>query len=227
MALFKIFKGRESNKITDPNEPGYKPLVDGYAYYDTSTKLFYIDAEYPVENENGQLTNNVQLARKPINAYHAQGADAAYLARLAERDGQGNEITSYYGHSLDLVDDSTIYLKDANGVSLNSITISTVENATKLTTTSAGDFLKPVYFNGGIPVDSGGHSIPFVVGTGSTAGTWLGSLPGLTAYYDGLMILYKPSVAGASTTKLNINGLGEKTVYLNNTTKLTTHYPKN
>lgn len=68
-------------------------------------------------------------------------------------------------------------------------------------------------------------SVPFIIGTGSTAGTWLGSLDGLTEYYDGLLILYKPSVAGASTTTLNINSLGAKTCYLNNTTKLTTHYP--
>ena len=68
-------------------------------------------------------------------------------------------------------------------------------------------------------------SVPFIVGTGSTAGTWLGTLDGLTEYYDGLLILYKPSVAGASTTTLNLNSLGAKTCYLNSTTKLTTHYP--
>lgn len=70
-------------------------------------------------------------------------------------------------------------------------------------------------------------SVPYIVGTGSTAGTWLGALDGLTAYYDGLLILYKPSVAGASTTTLNINSLGAKTCYINNTTKLTTHFPAN
>lgn len=69
--------------------------------------------------------------------------------------------------------------------------------------------------------------IPFIVGTGSTAGTWLGSVDGLTAYTDGLLILYKPSVAGASTTTLNINSLGAKTVYMTDTTKLTTQYPAN
>ena len=68
-------------------------------------------------------------------------------------------------------------------------------------------------------------SPPFVIGTGSTAGTWLGQLDGLTAYYDGLMIIYKPSVKGDSTTTLNLNNIGAKTCYLNNTTKLTTHFP--
>ena len=70
-------------------------------------------------------------------------------------------------------------------------------------------------------------SVPFITGTGNTAGTWLGSLDGLTEYYDGLLILYKPSVAGASTTTLKLNSLDAKTVYLNNTTKITTHYPAN
>lgn len=70
-------------------------------------------------------------------------------------------------------------------------------------------------------------SVPFVVGSGDTAGAWFGKLTGLTAYYDGLLILYKPSVAGASTTTLNLNSLGAKTCYINNTTKLTTHFPVN
>lgn len=99
-------------------------------------------------------------------------------------------------------------------------------SANKLNT-DAGDYLTPVYFDNGIPVESAGTAIPFIVGTGSTAGTWLGSLTGLTAYTDGLLILYKPSVAGASTTTLNINSLGAKTVYRNSTTKLTTHHPAN
>ena len=94
-------------------------------------------------------------------------------------------------------------------------------------TTNAGSSLNPVYFSSGVPVASLGNSIPFIVGTGSTAGTWLGTLEGLTAYYDGLLILYKPSVAGASTTTLNLNDIGAKTCYINSTSKLTTHYPAN
>lgn len=72
-----------------------------------------------------------------------------------------------------------------------------------------------------------GNVIPFIVGTGTAAGTWTGTLDGLTAYYDGLIILYKSPVAGASTTTLNLNGLGAKTCYINSTTKLTTHFPIN
>lgn len=94
-------------------------------------------------------------------------------------------------------------------------------------TSDAGSNLNPVYFNNGVPVASIGNSIPFVVGTGTTAGTWLGAIEGLTAYYDGLLFLYKSPVAGASTTTLNLNNLGAKTVYANASTKLTTHYPAN
>ena len=60
--------------------------------------------------------------------------------------------------------------------------------------------------------------------TDTTAGTWTGTIPGVSAYYDGLSVLYVPAVAGASTTKLSINGLGAKTCYYNNTSKLTTQY---
>lgn len=58
MALFKIFKGNSSDKLLNPEAQGYKTPVDGYAYYNTSTGLFYIDADYG----NGTIT------RKPINA---------------------------------------------------------------------------------------------------------------------------------------------------------------
>ena len=47
MALFKIFKGSDSTKLTDSSVNGYISPTDGYAYYDTTTKLFYIDASYP------------------------------------------------------------------------------------------------------------------------------------------------------------------------------------
>ena len=71
----------------------------------------------------------------------------------------------------------------------------------------------------------------FVQGSGSSIdstnkiATWKGTSNRFSSYYDGLSILYKLDVAGSSTVKLDINGLGAKTVYLVNTTKLTTHFP--
>jgi len=41
LALFKIFKGNDKNNLDA------KPLNDGYAYYNTDTTRFYIDAFYP------------------------------------------------------------------------------------------------------------------------------------------------------------------------------------
>ena len=67
----------------------------------------------------------------------------------------------------------------------------------------------------------------FIEGTGTTAGTWLGSHIGIKEYYDGLTIAYKIPGAGARTTTLNINDLGAKTVYRNASSKITTHYPVN
>ena len=72
----------------------------------------------------------------------------------------------------------------------------------------------------------------YVVGAGTTdstnkKSTWTGSCDHISSYYDGLTIKYKIGVAGQSTTTLNINNLGAKTVYLYNTTKLTTQFPVN
>ena len=65
----------------------------------------------------------------------------------------------------------------------------------------------------------------FVKGTGTTAGTWLGTSNDITEYYDGLTVAYEIGVAGgSSTTTLNINGLGAKTCYRYGTTKITTQY---
>jgi hypothetical protein len=62
----------------------------------------------------------------------------------------------------------------------------------------------------------------------TTAGTWLAKTNKVSALVDGQLFLYKITVAGASTTTLNITGsggaLGAKTVYRTGTTKLTTHY---
>lgn len=69
-------------------------------------------------------------------------------------------------------------------------------------------------------------TVHYIAGTGTTAGTWLGTDNSITEYYDGLTIAYKIPIAGSSTTTLNINNLGAKTVR-RNTSNLTTHLPAN
>ena len=73
-----------------------------------------------------------------------------------------------------------------------------------------------------------GETLYYIVGNSSDSnGVWTGSCDGITEYYEGLTVLYIPKKAGASTTTLNINNLGAKTCYYNNTTKLTTQFAIN
>lgn len=107
----------------------------------------------------------------------------------------------------------TIY---EDGVSLDSKYVKPADLATVATTGSYNDLSnKPTTF------------FYQATSSGSTAGTWLGTVDGITSLYDGLTISYKVPVAGASTTTLNINGLGAKVCYKNNNEKITTHYPVN
>ena len=78
--------------------------------------------------------------------------------------------------------------------------------------TNAGNASDALANLGGTPKT---QAIPYIVGpdTDTTAGTWTGTCEDITAYVDGLTIIYVPKVAGASTTTLNINGLGAKTCY--------------
>lgn len=65
----------------------------------------------------------------------------------------------------------------------------------------------------------------YIKGRGTTAGEWIGFDERITEYYDGLNVYFYINVAGSTTTTLNINGLGAKTIYRGGTTKLTTQYP--
>lgn len=68
----------------------------------------------------------------------------------------------------------------------------------------------------------------YIVGTGTTEGTWLGASDDITSYFDGLTVLYKVPVAGSSEgTTLNINSLGAVSVVRNATSAITTHFPVN
>ena len=73
----------------------------------------------------------------------------------------------------------------------------------------------------------GTDSLKIIIGSSSdtVAGTWTGQHSEIGRYEDGLTIIYIPKVAGASTTTLNINGLGAKTCYYSGNSKLITHYP--
>lgn len=62
-------------------------------------------------------------------------------------------------------------------------------------------------------------------GANDAKGVWTATEPEITAYYDGLTILYVPTIAGgSSSTTLDINGLGPIGCYTTNTTNMTTNY---
>lgn len=70
------------------------------------------------------------------------------------------------------------------------------------------------------------QTIPYIVGDSTTTGTWTGTCDKITAYTEGLTILYKLNVAGISGgSTLNINGLGAIPVNRNASTAVTTTYP--
>lgn len=62
-----------------------------------------------------------------------------------------------------------------------------------------------------------------------TAGVWTGQCDQITEYYDGLSVIYRPTIAGKSDgVTLNINDLGAVQCYMTHngaTTAVTTHYP--
>lgn len=64
----------------------------------------------------------------------------------------------------------------------------------------------------------------YIEGSGDTAGVWLGTHSDIIEYFPGLMIAYKPSIAGATGLTLNINNLGAVAVVRNTSSAVTTHY---
>lgn len=99
---------------------------------------------------------------------------------------------------------------------------------------TVGTTTRPVYFNAGKPTAltedvaphrAGIYFVKDTAGASTTAGTWKAQCNDITEYYDGLTIALQVPIAGASTTTLNINNLGGKTVYRYGTSKVTsTHY---
>lgn len=113
--------------------------------------------------------------------------------------------------------------------STGEVTISSVNSATKATQDALGNVIADTYAT---KTELGGKAskeagVYYVEGTGTTAGVWLGSHSSITAYYEGLVIAYKIGVAGASSTTLDINGLGAVSVVRNVSTSVSTAYAVN
>lgn len=92
------------------------------------------------------------------------------------------------------------------------------------------EYLDGIDSSGFAKHEEGTHIIYNCDGTIDTTNkisSWTGTSDCISTLYDGLRISYKIPVAGNTTTTLNINGLGAKTIYRFGTTKLTTHFAVN
>lgn len=170
MALFKIFKGTDISKLTDPANEEYIPLKDGYCYFDTTTGLFFIDAE--VVKEDG----TTEIVRAPINANRAiydvvgQRINTTYIKDLSI---SGKTITYTKGNgttgTITTQDNNTTY-SAGTGLSLsgttfnhsNSVTAATAQGDASKTLTFGGTFTIPT-----ITYDAQGH----ITGKGTTTMT--------------------------------------------------------
>lgn len=173
----------------------------GYCYFDVNTGKFWIDVNDVPGSEKRMALN----AYKSDWSSYAQTAESATSATHAITADSATTATNaqYDSESQDI---STTYGKDISLVN--------------------GTTLQLINGNGSA-TGTGTLSIPYIIGNSIAAGVWTGTYPGITSYTDGLLILYKPNFEGATTTTLNINGIGAKNVYRSGTSKLTTHYPVN
>ena len=92
-------------------------------------------------------------------------------------------------------------------------------------TATVGKSTQPIYLSGG----TAKAVSTFVVGTQTAAtNAWTGSVPGLTAYYDGLTIdYYLPFAGTSSAATLNLNSLGACKVWNGRgRSSTTTHFPQ-
>ena len=194
-----------------PNSTTYN-VKDNNALYN----LTFSGGTLTQTKRNGQVT--------PIEIDEFDSLDVTELnAGNMVVTGNANFTNGLYG---DLTGTVT---GDVNGnatsatTAVSATTATTADSAGRIGTVNSGSNLNPVYFSGGLPLATTGTTLPVVIGGGAT-GAWTGELPGVSEYYDGLTILFKSGYAGASTTTLNLNNLGAKTVYTHNGYKLTTHY---
>lgn len=141
MALFKIFKGTEVERLTNPSHPNYVPLNSGYCYFDTTTGLFFIDAE----------NNTGELIRAPINA------------NRAIYDIDGEQINNTYLKKNDLIytiftklDGENLSIKynnstDSLSISLSKEHLENILGADLVNLLNENKIIKQQYFPDGYP----------------------------------------------------------------------------
>ena len=161
-----------------------------------------------------EISESLALGETATTAYYGDKGKVAYdhsQSSHAPSDAEKNVQSDW--NETDTTSDAYIKNKPVIDNALSTTSENAVQN--KIVTAA---------LSGKASLDEG---LFYVEGKGTVAGTWTGSNDRITEYYDGLTILYKINIAGASTTTLNINELGAKTVYRYGTAKVTSHYPVN
>lgn len=202
--------------------------------YDTSTKApkWAAETTYSVVSSSGDglapkvisdNTDTVGAAYYVLASTNGSATPSWYkLPASAFKSGTVTSVTIKAGTGISINSESAITSSGTRTITntgVLSVTLGTGSNANKLAVNTGGSTT-----NLTIPYSTtSGNGIFYIEGTGTTAGTWLGTHGSIGSYYAGLTIAYKIPIAGASTTTLNINSLGAKTCYIN-TSKLTTHF---
>ena len=219
--------------------PGERIGTDNaIARWDATRNATIQDSKVTID-DNGNLSTTGTINSYTLAAACAKGVtDSTSASALSTGTNLVTERDVYYGlasingarqtSSVDIYAPTSIgsngYLLKATGtgapawVDPKTVIVGTAEYAEKADKDGLGNYISSTYAKKE-------YGVYYVEGnTTGTKGTWTGSNSDITAYYDGLTVNYKIGIAGASTTTLNINGLGAKTCYLRGTTKITTHY---
>ena len=200
---------------------------------------------------NFAATGNLSVAYLAPGTSSGQSGSADYFTIQINAAANAVGVAGYVAAPTKAANPNQVWMTNADGVPAwrNAIASAVLADAANSTTQLTAEQTNPFYnllFGGAVA-----HSVQFVAGEGmavgttdgsdiritnsapvyyikgnadATAGTWTGTDPRISAYYEGLTVIFVPQKAGASTTTLNINGLGAKTCYFTPSSKLTTHY---
>lgn len=230
MALFKIFKGNETAKLTDSTATGYRTPTDGYAYYDTSSKLFYIDAAY------GSDINDI--TRAPINANIANIAmNGVYYGTCSTAQATKTKVaTLVNGDGFKLATGVMVAIKFTYASAASTMTLNVNSTGAKNLVQYGTTAMSSTTSTNGWPANA---VVPFVydgtrwvrfywsnstyyytsaysdtsAGTAEKAGKSSAAQTLTGSRYFEFQLLNDNTVSGAIT--LNMNSLGAKAIYIN------------
>lgn len=200
---------------------------------------------------NFAATGNLSVAYLAPGTSSGQSGSADYFTIQINAAANAVGVAGYVAAPTKAANPNQVWMTNADGVPAwrNAVASAVLADAANSTTQLTAEQTNPFYnllFGGSVA-----HSVQFVAGEGmavgttdgsdiritnsapvyyikgnadATAGTWTGTDSRISAYYEGLTVIFVPQKAGASTTTLNINGLGAKTCYFTPSSKLTTHY---